>query len=155
IDSLVELRSVPLPSDPELGQTHYTIGLITGGVAPNVVSPAADAEVMFRTVSDAAAVRRAVSPLERRGPTDPHPPTAPPPQHTLEVPPVRLKTVPGFDTAVFPYPTDIPFLPRWGAPLLFGPGSIHVAHTADEHVSLAELHAAVDHHVTLARALLG
>ncbi len=48
------------------------------------------------------------------------------------MPPVRLTTVPGFDSAVFPYTTDIPFLPRWGEPLLFGPGSIHVAHTADE-----------------------
>jgi acetylornithine deacetylase len=144
IDSLVELRSVPLPEDRVLGHTHYTIGLITGGVAPNVVSPSAEAEVMFRTVSDAADVRRAVAPLERRVTIE----------HVLEVPPVRLKTVPGFDAAVFPYTTDIPFLTRWGAPLLFGPGSIHVAHTADEYVSVAELHAAADHYVTLARSLL-
>jgi acetylornithine deacetylase len=65
-----------------------------------------------------------------------------------------LKTLPGFDAAVFPYTTDIPFLAAWGEPLLFGPGSIHLAHTADEHVSIAELHAAADHYATLARALL-
>src|SRR5262249_45942723 len=145
IDSLVALRSIALPPDPELGRTHYTIGLITGGVAPNVVSPSAEAEVMFRTVSDAVEVRRAVAPLEARVTIE----------HVLEVPPVRLTTVPGFEAAVFPYTTDIPFLPRWGAPLLFGPGSIHAAHTADEYVSVAELHAAADHYVTLARALLG
>ena len=40
---------------------------------------------------------------------------------------MRLKTVPGFETAVFPYTTDIPFLDRWGEPLLFGPGSIDAA----------------------------
>ena len=62
--------------------------------------------------------------------------------------------MPGFETAVFPYTTDIPFLNDWGEPLLFGPGSIHVAHTADESVSIAELQAAVDHYVTLARELL-
>ena len=67
---------------------------------------------------------------------------------------MRLTTVPGFDTAVFPYTTDIPFLDRWGEPLLFGPGSIHVAHTADEFVAIAELSAAADHYVALARALL-
>ena len=100
--------------------------------------------MMFRTVSDAAAVRDAVAPLERRVTIE----------HVLEVPPVRLTTVRGFEVAVFPYTTDIPFLPRWGAPLLFGPGSIHVAHTAEEYVSVAELHAAADHYVTLARALL-
>ena len=145
IDALIELRTIPLPGDPLLGQTHYTVGLISGGVAPNVVSPSAEAEVMFRTTSDAAAVRRAVTPLERRVAIE----------HVLEVPPVRLKTVPGFETAVFPYTTDIPFLPRWGEPLLFGPGSIHAAHTADEFVSIAELTAAAGHYVTLAKALLG
>ena len=144
IDALVELRSIALPTDSVLGRTHYTVGLIGGGVAPNVVSPSADAEVMFRTVSDADAVRRAIAPLERRVDIE----------HIIDVPPVRLKTVGGFDTAVFPYTTDIPFLSKWGEPLLFGPGSIHAAHTADEFVSIAELGAAADHYVTIARELL-
>jgi acetylornithine deacetylase len=145
IDALVELRSIDLPNDAMLGHTHYSVGLISGGVAPNVVSPAAEAEVMFRTVSDAADVCRAVAPLERLVTIE----------HVLEVPPVRLKTVSGFEAAVFPYTTDIPFLGSWGEPLLFGPGSIHHAHTADECVSIAELNAAASHYVTLARALLG
>jgi acetylornithine deacetylase len=55
---------------------------------------------------------------------------------------------------VFPYTTDIPFLAGWGEPLLFGPGSVHAAHTADESVSIAELHAAVEHYQTIAAALL-
>ena len=144
IDALIELRSIALPGDPVLGQTHYTVGLINGGVAPNVVSPSAEAEIMFRTTSDAAEVRKAVAGLERRVAIE----------HVLEVPPVRLKTVPGFDSAVFPYTTDIPFLPAWGEPLLFGPGSIHVAHTAEEWVSIGELTVAAAHYVTLAKALL-
>ena len=144
IDALIELRGIPMPSDPVLGQTHYTVGLISGGVAPNVVSAAAEAEVMFRTTSDAAEVRRVVTPIERLVSIE----------HVLEVPPVKMKVVPGFDTAVFPYTTDIPFLQSWGEPLLFGPGSIHVAHTADEWVSIAELKAAAGHYVTLAKALL-
>ena len=144
IDALIELRRVPLPSDPDLGRTHYTIGLISGGVAPNVVSPMAEAEVMFRTVSDADAVRQALVPLERRILIE----------QILEVPPVRMTAVPGFDSAVFPYTTDIPFLPAWGRPLLYGPGSIHVAHTAEEFVEVADLEAAVDGYVALARHLL-
>ena len=99
---------------------------------------------MFRTVGDPADVRRALAALERRVTID----------HILDVPPVRLTTVPGFDAAVFPYTTDIPFLSRWGVPLLFGPGSVHEAHTANESVSIAELHAAADQYVALARALL-
>jgi acetylornithine deacetylase len=144
IDALVELRSVALPTDPLLGRTHYTVGLISGGVAPNVVSPAAEAEVMFRTVSDADHVRRAVNVLGSRVAIE----------DVLEVPPVRLKSVPGFDTSVFPFTTDIPFLSAWGEPLLFGPGSIQLAHTADEHITISELHDAVDHYAALARALV-
>jgi acetylornithine deacetylase len=144
LDALIELRSVALPTDPQLGHTHYTVGLISGGVAPNVVSPAAEAEIMFRTVSDADHVRRAVDVLASRVVIE----------DVLEVPPVRLKAVPGFETSVFPFTTDIPFLSAWGEPLLFGPGSIHVAHTPDEHITLGELHHAVDHYVALARALV-
>jgi len=144
LDALVELRSIELPADPVLGRTHYTVGLIAGGVAPNVVSPSAEAELMFRTVGDAAEIRRAMAPLERRVTVE----------HILGVPPVRLTTVPGFESAVFPYTTDIPFLTEWGQPLLFGPGSVHVAHTAEEFVSIPELCAAVGHYVTIARQLL-
>jgi acetylornithine deacetylase len=144
LDALLELRSMPLPEDPVLGRTHYSIGLISGGVAPNVVSPSAEAEVMFRTVGDAADVRRAVAALESRVAIE----------HVLEVSPVKMTVVPGFETAVFPYTTDIPFLSAWGEPLLFGPGSVHVAHTANEFVSIAELHASIDSYVQIARGLL-
>jgi acetylornithine deacetylase len=145
LDALIALREIALPDDPVLGRTHYTIGLIGGGVAPNVVSPSAEAEVMFRTVSDADAVRRAIAPLERRVAIE----------HVLEVPPVRLTTMPQFASAVFPYTTDIPFLAAWGEPLLYGPGSIHVAHTADEFIEIDELQSAVHGYVTIARELLG
>ncbi len=64
-------------------------------------------------------MRRAIAPIEARVAIE----------HVLDVPPVQLVTVPGFETAIFPYTTDIPFLGAWGEPLLFGPGSIHVAHT--------------------------
>lgn len=144
IDTLVQLRQVPLPDDPQLGRTHYTIGLIAGGVAPNVVSPHADAEVMFRTVGDIEPIMQAVAPFADRVAIE----------TLLIVPTVRLLVVPGFDSAVFGYTTDIPFLPNWGRPLLYGPGSIHVAHTADESLAIAELHAAIDGNVRLARHLL-
>jgi acetylornithine deacetylase len=145
LDALIRLRAEPLPEDSLLGRTHYTVGLISGGIAPNVVPPHAEAEVMFRTVGDAAEFVRIVERL--RGLVVP--------TVVLEVPAVRLKTLPGLDTAVFPFTTDIPFLSSWGTPLLFGPGSILVAHTDDEHVSVAELEAAVDRYVELARVLRG
>lgn len=144
LDALMLLRGVRLPEDALLGRTNYIVGLISGGVAPNVVSPHATAELLFRLVGDAAEVRSALEVLDPLVSVD----------YVLEIPAVRLHTVPGFDAAVFAYTTDVPLLPRWGTPLLLGPGSIHVAHTDDEHVSLDELHQAVDLYVTLAQRLL-
>ena len=144
LDALVELRTLPMPEDLILGKTHYNVGVISGGVAPNVVSPSAEAEIMFRTVGDAADVRKAVAPLESRVSIE----------HVLEVPPIKMKVVPGFETAVFPYTTDIPFLSAWGQPLLFGPGSILVAHTAYEFVPIPELLTAVDSYESIVKGLL-
>jgi acetylornithine deacetylase len=144
IDVLMAMRQVSWPSDPVLGQTHYTIGLISGGVAPNVVSPLAEAEAAFRTVSNAELVREALKPVASTVTIE----------ELLEVPLVPLVTVTGFETAVFPYTTDIPFLGEWGQPVLYGPGSIHTAHTADEFIDIAEQQAAVDGYITIVRALL-
>jgi acetylornithine deacetylase len=143
VDALIRLRAEPLPEDSLLGRTHYTVGLISGGIAPNVIPPHAEAEVMFRTVGPAAALLPIVDRLR-----DLVEPTT-----VLEVPAVTLKTLAGLETAVFPFTTDIPFLSSWGTPLLFGPGSVLVAHTDHEHVAMDELAAAVDRYVEFALAL--
>lgn len=146
IDALVLLRDVGWPEDPDLGKTFYTTGLINGGVAPNVISPAADAELMFRTVGGPDELRTLIR--QRVGhlvATD----------DVLVVPPVRLKTVPGFDSAVFSFTTDIPWLDRWGQPLLLGPGSVTMAHTADEYCETEELLRASELYARLAKQLLG
>jgi acetylornithine deacetylase len=62
--------------------------------------------------------------------------------------------VPGFETCVVRFTTDIPHLVNWGAPLLIGPGSILDAHTAHERISLEALAAGTDAYVRLVRALL-
>ena len=120
IDALIRLRTLPLPADPDLGSTYYTIGLIDGGVAPNVVSPHASAEV---AVPDCRTTRTrcwsAIQPLADTVDIS----------EVLRVPPVRLHTLEGFESAVFPFTTDVPLLGAWGTPLLFGPGSFLVAHT--------------------------
>lgn len=144
LDALMVLRGVALPEDPVLGRTHYTVGLIEGGVAPNVISPHASAEILFRIVGEGAPVRAALKVVEPLVAIEP----------VLDIPAVRMQTMPGFETAVFPYTTDIPLLTRWGTPLLLGPGSIHVAHTDDEHVSVDELKHAVELYARLARQLL-
>jgi acetylornithine deacetylase len=144
IDVLVDLRAKKLPEDEFLGRTHYTVGLISGGVAPNVVPAHAEAEVMFRLVGPVSGLAPVLDALRDRVSIE----------HLLEVPAVRLKTVPGFRTQSFPFCTDIPLLDAWGEPLLFGPSSILLAHTDNEHVAIEELERAVDSYAAIAASLL-
>jgi acetylornithine deacetylase len=145
VDALVALRSVSWPLDPDFGHTFYTVGSISGGVAPNVIPPSAEAEVMFRTSGPHEAVRELI---ER------HAGAFVTVEDVLAIPPARLGTVPGIESAAFSFTTDIPWLDRWGTPLLLGPGSARVAHTDDEHVRIADLHRAVDLYVQIATHLL-
>jgi len=144
IDALVELRGIPLPEDEELGRTFYSIGLVEGGIAPNVIAPSAAAELLFRTIGPGTDVLERLARLRTRVEAE----------FLLEVPPVRLRTLPGYASRSFAFTTDIPLLPSWGEPLLFGPGSVLDAHTDNDHVKLDELEAAADSYVAIARTLL-
>jgi len=144
LDSLMAMRLLQWPEDPELGETFYTLGSIEGGIAPNVISPIAKAEVMFRIVGSADEVLHEARKLEPDVVIE----------EVLRVPMVRLHTIPGMPAGVFPFTTDIPWLDRWGTPMLFGPGSFLVAHTDREHVKLDELDAAIDGYAQLVTACL-
>jgi len=143
VDALCRLRQLTWPANPMFGTTSYSVGLIEGGVAPNVVPASASAEVMFRIVGSPDEVLQQVKSLEPLVEA----------QEILRVPPVRLHTIPGFPLASFPFTTDLPLLDRWGVPLLFGPGSFLVAHTDDEYLALAELEAAIESYRQIVTAL--
>jgi acetylornithine deacetylase len=146
LDVLEALRRIELPRDALLGPSTLNIGTIAGGRAPNIVPDFAKAEVMIRLVGDAEpvrqAVRRAVAGRARA-------------EEVLAIPAVRLGALDGFETTVVAYTTDIPaFGGAWGQPFLIGPGSIHVAHTADERVPKKELVEAVGIYKTMVKRLL-
>lgn len=146
LDALVALRTIQLPVDPVLGPSTVNVGTLTGGRAPNVIPDYARAEVFFRLVDSgdatAAAVARAVD-----GKADA--------VEVLRIPAVRLRALEGFRTTVVAYTTDIPaFDGKWGEPFLVGPGTIHVAHTAEERVPKDELHEAVGVYSGMVRRLL-
>src|ERR1700722_15467330 len=52
LDALEAIRRMPLPEDAVLGKTTLNIGTISGGRAPNIIPPAAKAELAIRLVSD-------------------------------------------------------------------------------------------------------
>jgi acetylornithine deacetylase/succinyl-diaminopimelate desuccinylase-like protein len=78
---------------------------------------------------------------------------------TVEVdePPCLLPAIPGFERAFMPFGSDAPCL-RELIPdrtvVLAGPGSIRVAHTPDEHLTLLDLRAGADLNARLARHFL-
>jgi acetylornithine deacetylase len=139
---LAELETIALPHDQLLGDTTINVGMIRGGIADNVLAPEAEARLMARLVTPPeeleSIIRRWVGDRAEV-------------EIGITVPPVRLTTLPGFASSVAAYATDIPKLTAWGTPLLFGPGSIHVAHTDDEYVEIAELQASVSVYVELAK----
>jgi len=146
LDALERIRKIALPVDPVLGASTLNIGIIQGGRAPNVIPDHAKAEIFIRLVDDGNATREAVA--EAAGPSAAA-------HEVLCIPAVHLGAVPGYETSIVSYTTDIPaFQGAWGQPYLFGPGSIHVAHTSEERIPKRELAAAVQTYQDLARKLL-
>ena len=147
--ALERLRQVPLPTDPVLGETTVNVGTIAGGRAPNVIADQARAEALVRTVGDTrelrAALIGAIEGMDRAGGVRV--------ARTSETAAMRLGAVPGFETTVVKFTTDIPRLTHWGEPDLLGPGSIHVAHTADEWVAKREIERAAGLYRDLVLAL--
>jgi acetylornithine deacetylase len=146
LDTIGRIRALPLPCDPLLGQSTLNLGLISGGVAPNVIAPHAAAQLLLRTVEPTDRITGLIR--ERLGPG------------VSVAFPVELPfhkaggAPPGWDTTVVGYASDLPFLSAWGEGYQMGPGSIRVAHTAEEYILKADLLRGVDLYVRLATDLL-
>ena len=142
---LPTVHDLPLPSDEILGKTTVNVGTIRGGTGANIVPAHCESELMIRLVSDVGPVKKMIKDWAKGRAEI---------EFGSTIPAQRFHLVPGFDTAPMAYTSDIPLLSRWGTPLLFGPGSIHVAHTPDEFIDVNELRASVESYEKIARYLL-
>jgi len=142
---LPKIHELELPSDPVLGETTVNIGLIQGGTAGNIIPAHAEAELMFRLVGDVEPIRAMVRKWARAKARV---------EFGSHIPAQKFRTLDGFEVAPVAYTSDIPLLSKWGEPLLFGPGSIHVAHTPDEYIETNALRKSVATYEKLARTLL-
>jgi len=145
IDALGNVRKLKLPLHPRAGPSTMNIGLIEGGRAPNVIPDYAIANLLIRLVEPTEELRREIT-AAVAGKAEAN--------FILEIPFMELGTVPGIDTMVAAFTTDIPALKNWGKPVLIGPGSIHVAHTEGEYIAKQQLLDAVDLYARIARHLL-
>jgi acetylornithine deacetylase/succinyl-diaminopimelate desuccinylase-like protein len=145
LELLPTLKTLPLPTDETLGETSVNIGTIQGGTEANVIPGECEAELMFRLVGPVEPLRDIIEKwVAGRAEIT----------WGSHIPAQLFHTIPGFETAPVSYTTDIPLLDRWGTPLLFGPGSIHVAHTPSEYIEVAELRASVGTYERIVRELL-
>jgi acetylornithine deacetylase len=146
LDALERIRRVQLADDPILGKSTLNIGTIKGGRAPNVIPDAAQAELFIRLVDSGESSRTAIA--DATG-------TSAEAREVLYIPAVHLGSLPGFETSIVSYTTDIPaFAGAWGKPFLFGPGSIHYAHTDQEHIPKSEILEAIEIYKNLVRQLI-
>jgi acetylornithine deacetylase len=145
LDILQDIRAMELPDHPLLGRTTNNIGVIKGGIQANVIPPEAEAILMTRVVTSTQEIRDQLSTvIGNRADAD----------FYFKYEPVLTKVLPGYPTMVASYGTDIPFLNNWGEPILFGPGSILDAHTANEKIDKRQLEEAIHHFVDMVVQLL-
>jgi acetylornithine deacetylase len=146
LDALEQARRVRLPFDKILGASTLNIGTVSGGRAPNVIADHAQAELFIRLVDSGdatlAAMKQAVDGKAEI-------------REVLTIPALLLGSLPGFETTVVSFTTDIPALGEsWGKPYLIGPGSIHVAHTLEERIPKAQILEAVQIYKRMVQQLL-
>jgi acetylornithine deacetylase len=146
LDALARVRRIKLAYDATLGASTLNIGTIKGGRAPNVIPDHAQAEIFLRLVDSGDAFRadvaEAVAGLAEA-------------REVLCIPAVHLGELPGFETSVVSYTTDIPaFGGAWGKAFLLGPGSIHFAHTDEERIPKAEILEAIEIYKNIVRQLI-
>jgi acetylornithine deacetylase len=146
LDTIDRIRRMPLPSDRLLGESTLNLGLIQGGVAPNVIPPGATAQLLVRTVEPTEPLKAAIRSLLAPGVSAEFP---------VELPFYKGGNAPdGWDTTVVSYASDLPFLAAWGERYQLGPGTIRVAHTNQEHIRKSDLLRGVDLYERLASDLL-
>lgn len=167
-DFMNALRSVRFPIDETLGETTWNVGRLVSDNPQNILSDSLTCRVYFRTTfesdemvcnimkniagedarlrfgrprvqdgsdvvgKDVAQWQRAMSVTALGGDT-----------------PSRFETFEGFPSKPVAFGSDAPQLTNFRRKVLCGPGSILVAHRADEHVLLSEIESAVSTYVKM------
>ncbi|MGB9179755.1 MAG: M20/M25/M40 family metallo-hydrolase [Pyrinomonadaceae bacterium] len=145
LDVLASVRAIRWPTNEIFGETTCNIGTLKGGTRSNVIPAEAQAELAIRLTTDAETVKKI---LEDAVAGRAHV------EYSSAHNPVSLLALEGFEHRVVRFTTDIPYLTKWGQPLLLGPGSILVAHTEQERVAKRELVEAAELYVRMVRDLM-
>jgi acetylornithine deacetylase len=133
---LDRLDALAFPNDNVMGKTTYNIGLLKSDNAHNVVPELVTFNLFFRTTFASDAVFKEMLESIKDENT------------TLEYPfnkgPKKFYTVDGFETGVVAFGTDAPSFTNVPNILLYGPGTILVAHTENEQINIKDMYKAVE-----------
>jgi acetylornithine deacetylase len=146
IAAVSEINSTNWGTHDILGNATANVGVIRGGEKPNIIAGQAEAEMMFRIVTEVDDVRDRLDALVRK--------------HGGHIvrghgnPPQLMAVPDGEQSVVVAFNTDVPHLKALGKPLLFGPGSILDAHGANERIARKDLLAAIDTYERTVTSLL-
>lgn len=146
VNAVSEINAADWGHHDVLGNATVNVGVIRGGLKPNVIAGEAEADMIFRLVTDLDDIKSRLERIIARHGGRIVKGVGNPPQ---------FMTVPaGARSSVVSFNTDVPHLRSLGKPLLFGPGSILDAHGANEKISKKELLAAVDTYEQMVMSLL-
>jgi len=132
---LNDLSAATWPRSDLLGQSTFNIGTLSGGEKHNIVAPSAKALCEVRMVSDLPGVKAMIAEIVSK-----HEDVSL--NFVFEYPEALLEwDIEGFEAAPVAFGTDIPRLDAEHCKnrVLYGPGSIMVAHGPDEHINATEL----------------
>lgn len=147
--ALYELDLVTWPSSDILGPSTFNIGKIEGGEGYNILAASAKALCGIRVATDISEIKRLV-----RDTIAKHPDVEV--NFMFEYSETFLEwDIEGFESAPVAYGTDIPRLRGSHKKVLYGPGTILVAHGKDEHILISELIESIQGNKKLASKFLG
>jgi acetylornithine deacetylase len=132
---LNDLSTATWPESDLLGPSTFNIGTLSGGEMHNIVAPSAKALCEVRMVSDLPGVKAKIASIVSKHPDMEL-------KFVFEYPEALLDwKIDGFEAAPVAFGTDVPRLRQEYCKhrVLFGPGSILVAHGPDEYIKIPEL----------------
>lgn len=135
ISVLNELAASDWPYSDLLGRSTFNIGTLEGGETHNILAPTAKALCEVRVVADLPGVKQKITDIVSKFPNIEL-------TWVFEYPEALLEwDIPGFDATPVAFGTDVPRLQDQycGKRVLYGPGSILVAHGPDEYIRVPEL----------------
>ena len=167
-DFVNALRSIRFPYDEVLGETTFNIGKLHSDNPQNILSPELSCRVYFRTTFESdemvcnvmknmagpQAKLRFGRPRVQDG-SDIVAKDVAPWQAAMSVKafggdsPTRYETFEGFDTKPVSFGSDAPQLKSFPHKILYGPGTILVAHRPDEHILLSDIETAISGYIAI------